>query len=96
MLHQSWEAYAMSLANASTDDELIAVLEDVVQKENIDLSSSSRVVVGRDTRPSGEALVNALVDGTEALGCQLTNDGLLTSNQVSYSASFALPDSMLQ
>ncbi|KNC97944.1 phosphoacetylglucosamine mutase PCM1 [Spizellomyces punctatus DAOM BR117] len=84
MLAQSWEQYATELANASSDDALIAALQNVVEKEQIDLSNEAVVIVGRDTRPSGEALVAALTDGVQALGGKITDYGLTTTPQLHY------------
>ena len=50
MLKQSWEAYATSLANADTDDALLKALENIVQKEGINLSAPANIVIARDTR----------------------------------------------
>ncbi|KAJ3016008.1 Phosphoacetylglucosamine Mutase [Thoreauomyces humboldtii] len=84
MLAQSWESYATELANASTTDALLAALENVVTKEKIDLGKPANIVVGRDTRPSGVALVEALVDGVKALGGTITDYGLNTTPQLHY------------
>ncbi|KAJ3300251.1 Phosphoacetylglucosamine Mutase [Borealophlyctis nickersoniae] len=84
MLAQSWEAYASALANAGDNDSLVSVLEDIVKKEQIDLSKPAHVVVARDTRPSGEALVAALKDGVAAMGGELTDFGIQTTPQLHY------------
>ncbi|KAJ3034167.1 Phosphoacetylglucosamine Mutase [Rhizophlyctis rosea] len=84
MLAQSWEVYATNLANAESDDALIAALESVIQKEGINTTVPANVVVGRDTRPSGEALVAAVKDGVAALGGKLTDFGIQTTPQLHY------------
>ncbi|KAI8817374.1 uncharacterized protein EV422DRAFT_541563 [Fimicolochytrium jonesii] len=84
MLAQSWEGYATELANAATAEELARILEDVVAKEGIDTSKNANVIVGRDTRPSGEALVVALTDGVKALGGNIEDYGLMTTPQLHY------------
>ena len=50
MLDQDWEAYAMALANAESDEQLILNIHSIVEKQGIDLTQPSIVVVGRDTR----------------------------------------------
>ncbi|KAJ3177171.1 Phosphoacetylglucosamine Mutase [Geranomyces variabilis] len=84
MLAQSWETYATVLANAATTDALVAGLEDIVKKEQIDLAQPANVIIARDTRPSGTALVAALTDGVSALGGKITDKGLLTTPQLHY------------
>ncbi|TPX57591.1 hypothetical protein PhCBS80983_g03726 [Powellomyces hirtus] len=84
MLAQSWESYATELANAGTTEELLKALNNVIAKESIDLSQPAKVVVGRDTRPSGEGLVAALSDGVKALGGTITDYGLMTTPQLHY------------
>ncbi|KAJ3102898.1 Phosphoacetylglucosamine Mutase [Phlyctochytrium planicorne] len=84
MLHQSWEVYATDLANAANVDAAIAVIQKIVEAEKIDLSKPSKVIVGRDTRPSGEGLVKALKDGVAVLEGAFTDYGLLTTPQLHY------------
>lgn len=49
MVTQKWEGYATRLANAEQDD-LLAVLKDVIEKEAINMSQEANVFVGKDTR----------------------------------------------
>ncbi|KAI9595712.1 hypothetical protein BDF19DRAFT_441339 [Syncephalis fuscata] len=84
MLEQSWEAYATQLANASTTDEFTSAVEQIIQVTRVDLSQPSRVIYARDTRPSGPALVAALVDGLVALEVQHTDYGVLSTPQLHY------------
>lgn len=44
----------------------------------------ARIVFARDTRPSGPALVAALVDGLEAVGAEYTDYGYFTTPQLHY------------
>lgn len=50
MLESSWEAYATTLANASSDDEIAAIYNDLVKTLNIDTSLTANVIYGRDSR----------------------------------------------
>jgi len=50
MLDSSWEGLATELANAPDDQEVCAILVNIVFKHDIDLSCTPRVFVGRDTR----------------------------------------------
>ncbi|KAJ3072124.1 Phosphoacetylglucosamine Mutase [Podochytrium sp. JEL0797] len=85
MLVQSWEGYATDLANATGSAEaVIKVLEDICKKENIDWSKPANLVVARDTRPSGVALVASLVDGVKCLGGHIKDYGLFTTPQLHY------------
>ncbi|POY76360.1 putative Phosphoacetylglucosamine mutase [Rhodotorula taiwanensis] len=91
MLHGSWEPYATQLANAQTDDLLLAALDSIVKATGTDLSQPAHVVYGHDTRPSCKPLVRALVDGlssatfgSEAPKVELVNAGLVTTPQLHY------------
>lgn len=88
MLHASWEPYATRLANADSDDALVAALETIVAETSTDLAQPAHVVYGHDTRPSCRTLVRALVDGlaSTALGpeAELVNAGLVTTPQLHY------------
>lgn len=84
MLHSSWEAYATLLANALSDDALIATLKQVVQTAEIDLSKPAKVVYGYDTRPSCRTLVRAVADGLSSLDVEQVNAGLVTTPQLHY------------
>lgn len=50
MLESSWEAYATSLANASSDEEIQSIYNDLVKTLNIDTSLKANVIYGRDSR----------------------------------------------
>ena len=52
MLEQSWEAWATDLANCRNDG-LAAMLAKISEEAGIDQSIAARVVMARDTRPSG-------------------------------------------
>ncbi len=67
MLDPSWESYATTLSNATTDDALLSALQAVIIAFRIDLSKPSHVVYGRDTRPTGPELVTALEAGLGAM-----------------------------
>ena len=84
MLEASWEAHASTLANAATTDDLIEAIEAVVRSARIDLSKPARVVYGRDTRPSGPALVAALRDGLAAIGAETRDAGIVTTPILHY------------
>ncbi|KAI8613507.1 hypothetical protein BC830DRAFT_1192376 [Chytriomyces sp. MP71] len=85
MLVQSWEQYATDLANATgSSDDIVKVLERIIKVESIDLSQTARVVVARDTRPSGQALVASLMDGVQSLGGEIKDYGLFTTPQLHY------------
>ena len=91
MLHASWEPYATRLANADSDDALVATLEAIVAETSTDLAQPAHIVYGHDTRPSCRTLVRALVDGlastalsSSALETELVNAGLVTTPQLHY------------
>jgi phosphoacetylglucosamine mutase len=84
MLEASWEAHASTLANAATTDDLIEAIEALIRSAKIDLSKPARVVYGRDTRPSGPALVASLRDGLTAIGAETRDAGIVTTPILHY------------
>ncbi|KAH6831442.1 phosphoglucosamine mutase-like protein [Perilla frutescens var. hirtella] len=85
MLTQSWEPFADSLANAPDPHSLLQLLDDFVKKENIILEASpaAEVLLGRDTRPSGETLLEATKQGiTSIMGATASDMGILTTPQL--------------
>ncbi|KAJ3343178.1 Phosphoacetylglucosamine Mutase [Gonapodya sp. JEL0774] len=83
MLEQSWELYATELANA-TDDLVPDVIASIAEKEKIDWGVSAAIVVARDTRSTGPALVASFTDGVNAAGGKLTDFGVFTTPQLHY------------
>ncbi|WVZ10162.1 hypothetical protein V8G54_014692 [Vigna mungo] len=61
MLSQHWEPFADALANAPSPQHLLLLINEFVGKEGIlmDGVSQAEVLLGRDTRPSGDALLEA-------------------------------------
>ncbi|KAJ3276870.1 Phosphoacetylglucosamine Mutase [Terramyces sp. JEL0728] len=84
MLDQTWEEHAITLANCETHQQLQAALDDIAAKCKINMSAPANVVIARDTRPSGEALVESLKDGVKALNGKITDYGLQTTPQLHY------------
>ncbi|KAH9982672.1 phosphoacetylglucosamine mutase [Lactifluus volemus] len=84
MLEASWEAHASTLANAATTDDLVEAIETLVRSAKIDLSKPARVVYGRDTRPSGTALVASLRDGLAGIGAEARDAGIVTTPILHY------------
>ncbi|KAH6810110.1 phosphoglucosamine mutase-like protein [Perilla frutescens var. frutescens] len=85
MLTQSWEPFADSLANAPDPHSLLQLLDDFVKKENIILEASpaAEVLLGRDTRPSRETLLEAAKQGiTSIMGATASDMGILTTPQL--------------
>ncbi|CAI6098289.1 hypothetical protein V2G26_000869 [Clonostachys chloroleuca] len=84
MLEQEWEAYATRLVNAPSDQELLDTYKALASQLKINLSDPAKVIVGRDTRPSGHSLVTALADACEATNIQFTDYKILTTPQLHY------------
>ncbi|KAI3892058.1 hypothetical protein MKX03_030892 [Papaver bracteatum] len=61
MLTQEWEPFADLLANAPDPQNLVKLISEFAKKENISFGGvySAEVLLGRDTRPSGESLLEA-------------------------------------
>ncbi|ODM96805.1 Phosphoacetylglucosamine mutase [Orchesella cincta] len=66
MLEPAWEVLATEIANLP-DDKLSESIVSLIEKSNIDLSTRSSVIVGRDTRQSSPALCQAVIDGIKAV-----------------------------
>jgi phosphoacetylglucosamine mutase len=50
MLEQSWEAYATQLANATSTEDFLTVVDHIIHTARIDLNQSAQVIYARDTR----------------------------------------------
>ncbi|QIW95151.1 hypothetical protein AMS68_000669 [Peltaster fructicola] len=83
MLEQSWESYATELANTKAEDMKEAYAK-VVKDLGVDSATSASVIIARDTRPSGERLVKALIAGLDAAGAKYVDYGVLTTPQLHY------------
>jgi phosphoacetylglucosamine mutase len=87
MLEQAWEAYATALANSSSPEDLVHQIHQMVTALQIDISKPANVIYARDTRPSGPALVAALIDGLKAAPggtTTHTDEGVLTTPILHY------------
>ncbi|XP_074471736.1 phosphoacetylglucosamine mutase isoform X1 [Sebastes fasciatus] len=83
MLTETWEVYATQLANAEQED-LLAALKDIIEKEAVNMSQEANVFVGKDTRSSSASLSQAVLDGVSALGGHSKDYGLVTTPQLHY------------
>uniref|UniRef100_A0A7N0U3S4 Phosphoacetylglucosamine mutase n=1 Tax=Kalanchoe fedtschenkoi TaxID=63787 RepID=A0A7N0U3S4_KALFE len=82
MLTQEWEPFADALAAAPDAPELLQVIKDFVDKENISFDKSwcANLLLGRDTRPSGESLLEAAKQGISSiLDARYEDMGVLTT-----------------
>lgn len=85
MLSQDWEPFTESLANARGSRDVLQLVADFQQKGEVSNTSAScgRVLLARDTRPSGERLLDAARQGVEAiLGVDAVVMGVLTTPQL--------------
>ncbi|CAI0401616.1 unnamed protein product, partial [Linum tenue] len=85
MLTQDWEPFADSIANAPTPQELLQLVEEFVAKEGIrfDGSRPAKVLLGRDTRPSGDSLLEAAKQGISSIvGASAVDMGIVTTPQL--------------
>ncbi|KAM9703711.1 phosphoacetylglucosamine mutase [Menidia menidia] len=83
MVTPAWEGYATQLANAEQEN-LLAALKDIIEKESINVSLEANVFVGKDTRSSSARLSQAVLDGVNALGGHSKDYGLVTTPQLHY------------
>ncbi|XP_058183180.1 phosphoacetylglucosamine mutase-like [Rhododendron vialii] len=85
MLTQAWEPFADALANVPDSLHLVQLVDDFVMKENIPLEvvQSAVILLGRDTRPSGESLLEAAKQGISSIvGAVAVDMGVLTTPQL--------------
>eukprot|EP00794_Sanderia_malayensis_P005557 gene5557-6242_t len=83
MLEESWEKHATVLANADKKD-LQDVIKSIVTSCRVDLSVDAKVIVARDTRPSGVTLVEKLKDGIKSMNGICIDFGMLSTPQLHY------------
>ncbi|KAL8242667.1 hypothetical protein R6Q59_012969 [Mikania micrantha] len=85
MLTQDWEPFADSIANAPDPDSLIQLIDEFAKKEGIPLNGTkaAAILLGRDTRPSGESLVEAAKQGICSVNGAIAIDmGVVTTPQL--------------
>nr|XP_023904961.1 phosphoacetylglucosamine mutase-like [Quercus suber] len=85
MLSQHWEPFADALANAPSPQHLLHLIIEFVEKENIPLEGvrPAQILLGRDTRPSGESLLEAAKQGINSiLGAVAIDMGIVTTPQL--------------
>ncbi|CAJ2645949.1 phosphoacetylglucosamine mutase-like [Trifolium pratense] len=85
MLSQDWEPFADELANAASPQQLLQLITEFVEKERIPFDGvrPAEILLGRDTRPSGEALLEAARQGvTSIVGAVASDMGILTTPQL--------------
>lgn len=66
MLTETWEGFATQLANTE-QEELLTALNDIIEKEAIDMSQSANVFVGKDTRYRILTSKQAIAETTKGL-----------------------------
>ncbi|XP_030471133.1 phosphoacetylglucosamine mutase [Syzygium oleosum] len=85
MLTQAWEPFADALANAADSNHLLQLIIEFAKKEGILIDGHCRaeVLLGRDTRPSGESLLEAAKQGINSIvGSAAVDMGILTTPQL--------------
>jgi phosphoacetylglucosamine mutase len=86
MLPQSLEPLAAELAQAESDEQLLAVLRDRVVPASAKTTTPSgepvSVLLGHDTRPSAGELLSAAIAGVRALGVMAHTVGCVTTPQL--------------
>ncbi|KAK8527481.1 hypothetical protein V6N13_085313 [Hibiscus sabdariffa] len=85
MLSQEWEPFADQLANAETPEALLSLITEFIEKEKIpfDGVQTAEILLGRDTRPSGESLLEAAKQGISSIFGAMAHDlGILTTPQL--------------
>jgi len=84
MLQEEWEVISTKMANQATPADVSKYYHDIAAQYKIDLDTSARVVVARDTRASGSRLLECLKDGLNGAGAETKDYGFLTTPQLHY------------
>ena len=84
MLEQDWEKYATYMANAKNAEEMSGAYSTLIKDAKIDAKKEAHVIFARDTRPSGNKLVEALTAALKATGVKYVDYGVLTTPQLHY------------
>ncbi|KAL6641530.1 hypothetical protein ACP70R_019711 [Stipagrostis hirtigluma subsp. patula] len=84
MMDQRWEPFADALANAPDPDALLRLVLQFARDEGIPLGAgggghAAQVLLGRDTRPTGEHLLQAALQGINAIVGASKNKGIKAS-----------------
>lgn len=85
MLTQEWEPFADAIANAINAENFVQLIDEFIKKQGILCGNaySGVVLVARDTRPSGEELLSAAIQGIGAVkGVMAVDMGILTTPQL--------------
>ncbi|KAK8918238.1 Phosphoacetylglucosamine mutase [Platanthera zijinensis] len=85
MMTQDWEPSAEALANAPDPQSFVELVFSFAKEEGISLGGerSAEILLGRDTRPTGEALLQAAKQGIEAIvGSVALDMGVVTTPQL--------------
>ncbi|KAF8061373.1 PGM3 [Scenedesmus sp. PABB004] len=88
MLEPAWEAHASALAAAGSDAELAELLRGVAAGlPAAPPGGSGQVIIGRDTRPSGERLAAAAAAGARAAGAAPLELGVVTTPELHFTVT---------
>lgn len=85
MMTQDWEPFAEALANAPDPQSFVELVFNFVKEEDISLHGerTAEVLLGRDTRPTGEALLEAAKQGVKGIiGSVALDMGVVTTPQL--------------
>jgi phosphoacetylglucosamine mutase len=84
MLEHHWEHYIEEIANCMNIQDTLQLLQNVIKNENISMSETAHIVVGRDTRPSSFNLFECVCRGIEAYGGIVHDLGTVTTPQLHF------------
>ena len=75
MLEADWEKYATRLANSDNVAKCLKELTEQTMLTSPEWNDVGNIVVARDTRPSGNDLAQAALDGADSFGGKLNDLG---------------------
>ncbi|KAK5739297.1 Phosphoacetylglucosamine Mutase [Elasticomyces elasticus] len=84
MLSEEWEWYATELANCRTPEEVRNGFIHAINLLRLNHEADRKVIFARDTRPSGNTLVDALKAALDATNTPYIDYGVATTPQLHY------------
>ena len=84
MMDSTWESHATLIANATKEADLRLALESLIKHFVINLEVPGKVIVARDTRPSGLLLTEAAMRGVSSCSGSATDLGIMTTPQLHF------------
>jgi phosphoacetylglucosamine mutase len=86
VMEMEWEKHAEKLANASSGQDLISIVQELMGKCHISENKQVQplIYIGYDTRPTSKPLVHTLKQALEQINANVVDFGLLSTPQLHF------------